>query len=393
LPTTDRGSLRGIDFGQDLFEHDLELENLTGSSRTIAAGYVASWPVPASAPPLPSLAGDVPLHWQEFHDAVPPDQAFQWPALGSASWPLGAVNSADSRRTISLSVDRTGLAPATVDLEGLGSQYQGILRLTDGQGFRRWLGVRTQVMSSAATAQGDPLAPPGLYFGHVTVDKVAWVTAGARVWTNADPNDPLLENNPDQDKFSLRPAPASFTFPVLIHLSAGGQYRLLPEITLLFSPGDTKTQTPGHYVLATPSCGSACDALLAGSIQDGQPFARRISSAAFALDSDLALAGDFASSLAGQTTLPANHRLNPFHHRYHPDHDCNSAGECFDVGRSFTFSFASDPPAGQSPAGWGEMFLGGDYTETLTGLHRNPIQVAGRFDLRRVSNVPELNVN
>jgi len=209
---------------------------------------------------------------------------------------------------------------------------------------------------------------------------------------NSDPSDPLLVDNPDEDKFSLRPAPGGFAFPILIHLNSAGQYRMLTEVTLLFSPGDSKTQTPGQYVLATPACGSACDALSAGSIQDGEPFARRISSAAFAFDGDLDLTGDFGTSLFGQTALAGDHRLNPFRHKYHPDHDCDSVGECFDVVRDFTFSFSSEPPVGQNPAGWGEMFLGGEYAETLTGLHRNPIAVAGRFELRRVSNVPELNM-
>ncbi len=392
----DRGSLRGVDFGQDLFEHALELVNQTSLSRTLSAAYMASSAVPVSAPPLPSHAGEVPMLWLEYVDAVPPDQALQWHSLGSASWPLSGIGTPGGRRTVRLSVDRAGLAPALLDPLGQGSQYQGLLRLTDGQGFRRWLAVRTQVLAGAVAhadgAVAGAMGQPGLYFGHVTVDRVAWITAGARIWTNTDPNDPELAINPDVDTNSLRPTPASFVFPVLIHLSASGQFRMLTEVTLLFQPGDEKTSTPGRFILATPSCGSACDPLLAGSIQDGQPFARRFSSAAFAFDDDLALTGDFTTSLAGQSTLPADHRLNPFHHRYHPDHDCDSEGECFEVVRNFAFSFSSEPPVGQSPAGWGEMFLGGDYTEMLTGLHKNPIRVAGRFDLRRVSNVPELNV-
>jgi hypothetical protein len=354
-----------------------------------------SAPVPSSPEGLPALAGNVPVVALEFSDGVPLEQALQWHALGTHSWPVGAAGSPAATRSVRLSVDRAGLAPASLDLDGQGSQYQGLLLLTDGVGFRRWLGIRAQVLGDGASAAGGAAGTgttPGLYFGHVTVDRVAWITAGAAVWTNADPNDPQLEDNPDKDTITLRPAPAAFVFPVIIHLSESGAYHLLTEVTLLFKPGDKKLGEPGQYVLATPACGTACDGLLAGSIQDGQPFARRFSSAAFVFDSDLPLSGSFAGMLEGQTTLATNHRLNPFHHRYHPDHDCNADGECFEIGRTFEFAFDSGPPPGPSPAGWGDALLGGSYAETITGLHKDPIRVSGRFDLRRVSNVAVLNV-
>ena len=45
----------------------------------------------------------------------------------------------------------------------------------------------------------------------------------------------------------------------------------------------------------------------------------------------------------------------------------------------------------QRPADWGASVVGGTYSESVTGLHRIPIQATGVFELRRVSASTELN--
>jgi hypothetical protein len=45
----------------------------------------------------------------------------------------------------------------------------------------------------------------------------------------------------------------------------------------------------------------------------------------------------------------------------------------------------------QRPADWGAAVVGGTYVESVTGLHRIPIQASGVFELRRVSDTAELN--
>ena len=191
---------------------------------------------------------------------------------------------------------------------------------------------------------------------------------------------------------SLRTTPAQFAFPILVHLSFDGVYKFLREVTLLWDPGDPKLNLPAHFVLATPDCLPAvCDALEAGSIQDGQPFARRMSTAAFSFNEDLTLSGGFGTTLTGQTTLAPDDPLNPFRHLYHPDHDCDQLGECYEITRSFVFTFDTDPPPELARPSWGDSFLTGAYTESLEGLHKNPIPVAGRFQLQRVSTIATLN--
>lgn len=390
----DPASLRGIDFAENLLEHYMRLTNLTSGARNVTLAYTPSASVPSSPAGLPALAGDVPLAYLSYQSGQVED-AFTWQELVSQAFALGSAGQPAAARTIRLGVRRAGLAPAMIDGDGPDAAYQGLLRVTDGEGYERYLPVSTQVLPGIGGVVAGGNAPrPGLYFGHVTVNEVTWITAGAPMWMNDDPTDPVLVPNPDGDTVSLRPAPAEFSFPVLIHVSENGAYKMLTEVTLLWEPGDAEQEIPGRYVLATPACDPAvCDALVAGSIQDGQPFARRISTAAFSFDGDLLLSGDFASTLTGQTVLPPNHRLNPFRHGYHPDHDCSADGECFEVTRTFTFQFASEPPAGLDNPQWGDTVVGGTYVELLAGLHKDPVGVRGRFDLRRVVNVPVLNAD
>ena len=59
--------------------------------------------------------------------------------------------------------------------------------------------------------------------------------------------------------------------------------------------------------------------------------------------------------------------------------------------RDMQFIVSTEPPEGVSTPGWGDSRTGGTYEESIIGLHRNPIFVSGRFDLRRVSAVAVLN--
>ncbi len=439
----DRGSLRGVDFDISFVEHQLRFENTTPTPRTVEVTYISSEPTPSTPSGLPTVAGDVPVSWLQYA-AGPAETSLQWQPLTTASWILASTGAASARASVRLGINRAGLAGAELDEAGQGAQYQGLLEVRDGAGFRRWVSLVGQVpiaVAASATASGV-MARPGLYYGQVTVDQVQWVTAGARVWTNQDPNNPefaaerrcfggaldgqLCEGedtcpggtcsgfcieganadaacaaasecgvgrcSTETDRVALRPAPAAFTFPIILHLAEDGAYKLLREVTLLRQPEDDSIPRPARFVLATPACDAVfCDALEASSVQDGDPFARRIGSAAFSFDGDLSMTGSFSTSLIGAYTLLADDPLNPFRHLYHPDHDCDQLGECYDITRSFALNFELVPPSGDSRPGWGDQVLGGNYRETLTGLHRQPITVGGRFELQRVSGIGTLN--
>ena len=171
---------------------------------------------------------------------------------------------------------------------------------------------------------------------------------------------------------------------------------MLTEVTKMWQPDAVDPDNPGRYVLVTPECPPAVyDELEPGGMQDGQPFALRVATAAFSFDGDLPLLGTFDTILAGETIVAPDHPLNPFRHQYHPDHDgLNSQGipvegEVYEITRSFLLT--PDPPPERARPGWGDTLWTGTYNETLEGLHKESITVGGRYELQRVSIIPTLN--
>ena len=108
--------------------------------------------------------------------------------------------------------------------------------------------------------------------------------------------------------------------------------------------------------------------------------------------------------------MPYNDPTNPFLHQYHPDHDNLTARfdpiplpegvtaatakisdglEVPAITRACTFTFTAAPPVGSTAplSAWGSSIIGGTYSETITGAHKNLIQVDGTFELRRASEI------
>ena len=65
--------------------------------------------------------------------------------------------------------------------------------------------------------------------------------------------------------------------------------------------------------------------------------------------------------------------------------------ESFTVTRNVALEFTGTDPLGLNPPGWGDGELGGNYRETITGLHRSAIHISGTFRLVRVAPVAALN--
>ncbi|MEK6676770.1 MAG: hypothetical protein AABZ47_14095, partial [Planctomycetota bacterium] len=394
----DRGSLRGVDFGQTLIEHAWSVTNPVTSARTISLRTLSSLSVPSQPVGLPTLAGGVPVSWLDYESSSA-TSLFFWRSLSTQSWAFSSGGQAGSRRTIRLGVNRAGLAEATLDDEGRGALYQSVLEVTDGNGFRRWLPVVAQVGAGVAgqTAGGGMTVRTGLYVGTATVNSVSWVTAGSRRWMNEDPVNPVLMNGQPGDTTVPRAAGSEFVFPVLIHVDGFGVHKMLHEVTMMWQPEMLPPGPTGRFVLVTPEVPpNVLTTLQGGSVVDGVPFARRLGTAAFHFtnaqgrDVDLVMTGSLDSTLQGTTTLAANHRLNPYRHLYHPDHDCSQEGECFDIGRMLTLTADLSAPADFRP-GWGDTYFTGIYNETISGLHRNPLVVRGTFQVNRVSQIGTLN--
>jgi hypothetical protein len=124
--------------------------------------------------------------------------------------------------------------------------------------------------------------------------------------------------------------------------------------------------------------------------------------------------GSGSVSVPGSLTriihVPFDDPTNPFVHQYHPDHDNRDAQgnplpagvESYDIKRVATFTFTSAPPSGSAvTTGWGSTVIGGLYAEVISGLHQdsagvgsgNGLELAGTFELRRVSEIGTLTVN
>lgn len=482
----------GVVFGTRLDSLGLTLFNEASATRNVTVTYLSSLASPI--PDQPTYAGDVPVLWLRISSGTAGiDELFQWVELGTntVSIPARASDVLNARQ-MTLGVERRGLAAAFLDANMQGSQYQGLLEIKDGAGFRRVIGVSAEVTGVLSSAvAGTSTDRPGLYIGTVRVNRVGWVTAGARVWTNTDADNPefadltrcfggdndgaeclpgrkLCAGNPtveqqrqvceedtecpsgtvcapdcpgtqpggepavcsgfciggihdggsctnsnqcetavpedsgacsaDMLTEPLRPTDDEFVFPVLIHLSDTGEYKLLTEVTM-------RVTADGQRLLQTPDCPSEqCDQYEGAWIVNGQSFSRRVSTAAFAFEDDLTMvsAGGFAGTLRGTIVIDPNHPLNPFRHKFHPDHDCLDEegtplgpgaveSECFRVTRFIEFVFDPDPPDGSAILNWGDSIVGGTYKETLAGLHREPLRVEGDFELSRVSSIEKLN--
>ncbi len=109
--------------------------------------------------------------------------------------------------------------------------------------------------------------------------------------------------------------------------------------------------------------------------------------------------------------IDAQDPLNPFKHKYHPDHDNRDAKfnpypetlspylwEAFAVRRRLLFSLTDDPPGVEGAEAqalaikvdWGGAVWGGLYQEVIQGVHKNPITVKGYFVIQHALTEAQL---
>lgn len=278
-------------------------------------------------------------------------------------------------------------------------RMEQMLEITDENGQRIVLHVGGNVVQPGSLARpvnggahakagGDnPLALAGLWVGSINVDKVS-----------------------EAQRAGVEPKAVGTTFSqrVLIHVNAQGQARLLKEVIQMWEDGTTRpssvdptyqeTDTPGHFVLIT---NKDLAGLYTGATgRDGVAVGVRLSTAAYDFDGEtLDLSGNFGAGgqLTAAVVVPPELPTNPFLHRYHPDHNnldehyINYQEEAFQVVRNMQFVFTVNDPTGSNAPGWGDSIVGGVFTESITGLHRNPINTSGTFRLTRASAVTVLN--
>lgn len=377
----DPGSRLGLSFLGSTAERSLRIRNTSAGARNVSVRLLASANPPSGEPPL---AGPVPLeYWQADFTA----KSFGWSPLPA---PLSFTGlPAGQEWNIRLGVRRAGAGSPS-----LGSQFQSLLEVTDDAGTRWVVPVSADPSGSGATLAGlsqgiasGPNRHAGLWVGEVVLNAVS---------------QPAHLSDPSRP----RRAGGEFTFRLIVHHDGAGTTRLLRQVYLVRkpaitgpdpdNPGLNRVEEPARTVVLTD------ETLIPGIIGSGEIAGRRLSSSAFGFRQPVALTGGaFASgTLAAAITLDYDDPLNPFRHRFHPDHNnlderfeqkLPEGKEAFTVARAIALEFTAADPLGLNPPGWGEFELGGNYRETISGLHRTPIQVAGTFRLVRAAAAARLN--
>ncbi|MBN2452361.1 MAG: hypothetical protein JXR77_18385 [Lentisphaeria bacterium] len=400
----------GLDFGRKLTETTLVLCNHATAAKTVTLR-----PGPSESPPddaSPFLAGPVPLSRYRIDE-----EQIGWAALADA---VTLTVPAAGELPVRLAVRRADMVPFVPPAGATtrsGVVYAGILEVSDGEGVAYRLPVSSEGLVSYSKAPDGSLEAEdprvGLWVGSVSVD---YVSDPARQTPEPDPpaGQPYAANIPEGGEFQLR---------LILHVDEALQARLVQQVTLMFQVGEygpdpvndglrVVTQ-PGRHVLITD------DALLGqysgAALRDGQEVGRRISTAAYAFPYDPEsgsrpstqdLSGafpeapsvEFPAELGCSFTLDHDDPVNPFKHRYHPDHDNldarfeNPKAEAFDIQRTITLRFSdTDPEHPENPPTWWDTEVGGWYEETVHGIHKADITVKGTFRLERVSHVAALN--
>lgn len=258
---------------------------------------------------------------------------------------------ASGRLNVEFGIDRTRMNGSS------NSYYASLLRVKDSANFSDvLLPVSAQVAS-----------PAGLWIGQADVSAVTSTVAGSPGTTTA----------------------RSFPLRLNLHVDANGVARLLSQA----------------YVGTLASSGNPLGICVRESslLAEKKSEALRLVSSQMPLDRAIAGTGSFAtgSSLSHTVTIPFDDPTNPFVHAYHPDHDNRDARfkplqagvESYNITRRLTFQFTSSPPDGSTVSGWGTTVYGGNFSETIEGLNKAPLNVAGTFVLRRISEVADINLN
>lgn len=337
----------GLTFGRDGSLVTARIRNRTAAPISITLTPVNSDAAPTGETPI---SGPVPLSLRTFNTTtLLYDETPITAALTQAIAPQTTAE-------ITFGINRAAMSAAEPD-----ALFASFLRVTESSSLMD--------VYLPATALKGTLA--GLWVGDIILDGVTSLVPGSVDTTTPRP-------------FPLR---------TILHVAddASSTTRLLSQVFI--GQLDTAGNPPGL-------CTSESRLFPAGKATS-----QRLTAAHLPLDQVIAT-GNGSVSVPGvltrTVTIPFNDPTNPFVHQYHPDHDNKNprganlpAGiESFNISRDCTFTFTAAPPTGSTTSsGWGSRIIGGTYSETITGLHKNPITLTGTFELRRASESGTLITN
>ena len=383
----------GLLYGRSLTEQTLRIKNNSSSAKTFTLQQLVSQSPPSTN--FPVLAGAVPLSYYQLDTA---SQQFGWVPLPAQ---LQKVNAQPGEEwVLRLQVNRPQMADFVPPPINNGVLYESVLQISDNTGVRSVVAVSSEGLknydttaSSHGAKGGSPPDPrAGLWVGSAVINGVSQPASISA------PTNPV-------------PVGAPFQFRLLVHVDDSGNARLLQKVLEMFKNGTLKpdpnnpsnnvVDQPGHYVLVTDD--TLIPQFTGSALRDGQPVARRLSSAAFGFAKPILLTsnGAFgAGSFACQLSLGYDDPLNPFKHLYHPDHDnlddrfqnkLPEGAESFSINRQIELDFTTQDPDNLTVSGWGDNQLGGTYKEVISGLHNQAIYLSGTFRLTRATTIGVLN--
>lgn len=328
----------GLAFGRTLSVITVGVKNRTSSALTLTLSSVNSEAAPAGQT---AISGAVPLTRRVYDAATSTYTETAITGEFTVSVP------ANGRLDLQFGIDRSRLGTSDI------AQYASFLRIRDSGRFSDVYLPATAQRASAA----------GLWTGQVDVSSVQSQVAGSPGATTS----------------------RSFPLRVNLHVDEGGNVRLLSHVFV-----GTLAATGNPVGIAVRE---------SDLLESAKESALRLASSQLPLDLVSLGTGSFAvgSTVNHSFTVSFTDATNPFVHTYHPDHDNRdarlralSAGvESYNIKRSLAFTFTAEPPDGSSVTGWGVSVYGGTYTETIEGVHKNPLVVGGTFTLRRISEIAD----
>jgi hypothetical protein len=329
----DYAAAHKIDFGTDGVESHLTLHNLLGGTPLTLSFAILLSEVPPNG--NPELAGPVPLA-RFVSDPLKKD--LRWQSITNRfEVNLGPGQSQDLQLAVQRTLLRSYRAAGTN-----GAAYQSLLEvkeLTHGvrllvpitaesQAIGVINGSKARASASSTSTSSLPLysLSQGLWVGEAKLAQV---------------NRPSYSTDSDLSKSSaqLLNASSPLTTRLIVHVDTNGNSRLLQRALLLWQPAAGSTSTNGNYVLYTD------ESRVPASTQD----VFRVSSVTLPVMAPQLMTGTFGESLLGNVLLDYDDPVNPFKHKYHPDHDnldesfstnkLSAGKESFTVNRQILLNF------------------------------------------------------
>jgi len=281
---------------------------------------------------------------------------------------------------VSIGMDRISLAGSVGDL------LQSLMKVTDAGGLTEfYLPVRGEVVGLG-----------GLWYGKAEITHVQNQlqffekdTDGSYLIDSNGQHVAVMTNGNAMVDTGLNKTAQTFPLNLILHIDASGTPRLLGHVFYGITSEDTNGVPVAGLTLSQ-------DALMPKHLKS----ASRVSAVHFPLRMDLPMDGSVGVGTTANKTLSIAHNdsNNPFIHTYHPDHDnldprfenqLPPGVESHRIDRAIALTFDADAGEITDPA-WGSTLLSGTYTETISGIHKNPVAISGVFVIRRIADIPAL---